>query len=102
MIAVGVLLPLSLACLGLLPRPGQPVLVFAAPSAGPSASARLVAAAGGTVLAPGPLADAALARSDAPDFAARLYAAGALLVVDAALAGPCTATPRSDPSLGSS
>ena len=66
--------------------PGRSVAVIA-----PS-GASAIAAAGGMLLdASGPIL---ITRSDDPDFVRRLYAAGALLVLDVEDAGGCTGRAR--------
>src|ERR1700681_2367492 len=72
------------AVFAFVPPPGRSVAVI-----GPAADARqAVVAAGGSVLRADRLM--VIARSDDPPFAARLYAAGALLALDAEDAGGCS------------
>ena len=66
--------------------------VFAAPGR----AIEVVSAANGNLLDAGAMV--AIARSDEPDFIRRLYAAGAILVVDARESGGCTGFPRKSTS----
>ncbi|MEM7530099.1 MAG: hypothetical protein AAF416_21010 [Pseudomonadota bacterium] len=76
--------PLAFAFAGLAPRPGEPMVVLAAPWAD---AARLALGAGGGLIAPGRLPAAALVWSENPSFADRLYDEGAWLVLDTDLSG---------------
>lgn len=67
--------------------PGTSVAIFAAPG---SALAAAVAAEGGLVDVGHVIV---IARFDDPGFVRRLYAEGALLVLDARMAGACTGLP---------
>jgi hypothetical protein len=71
------------AALAFRTEPGRSLAVFAPPGR----VLAVVVAAGGLPLQAG--GAIAIARSDAPDFVAQLYDAGALLVVDARRAGGC-------------
>jgi hypothetical protein len=79
-----------------LPRDGK-VAIVAAPGTGADAMARLVARAGGAIVRLGPTANVIVATSDAPGFVARLYGAGAWLVLDALVADACFSSPTRDP-----
>jgi len=72
------------AALAFVVPPGRPTAVFVPGGDG----ARVVAAAGGSLLRADALV--AIARSDDPGFVKRLYAEGALLVLDAEDAGGCS------------
>lgn len=78
---------LAPAALALAPRAGEPVAVVASPWA-PKAPA-IVAAADGVLIDAGRARIVAIATSDASDFVARLYRAGAALVLDGRGAGLC-------------
>lgn len=89
------LLPLIvLACLvvpvlvAAAPRPGRPVAVIAW-SAGVGGAAAIAARAEGELRSASRGNHIVIASSTAPDFVARLYGAGALLVVDATMAAAC-------------
>lgn len=82
------LLALAPALVLALPRDGA-VAVIAAPGTGADGMARLVAAAGGAIVRLGPAANVIVATSAEPGFVARLYGAGALLVLDAVAAQAC-------------
>lgn len=84
-IAACLLLPLLAAA---SPRPGQPVAVVAWSQQAGGAAA-IAARAEGELRSVNPGNRIAIASSSAPDFVARLYRAGALLVVDATLAAAC-------------
>lgn len=71
------------AALALRAEPGRALAVFAPPG---RVLGAVIAAGGLPVQAGGVIA---IARSQDPDFVHRLYAAGALLVVDARRAGGC-------------
>lgn len=75
------------------PSPGTGVAVLAWPGSGPEAALGLVVRADGRVLRVAARGWVALAHSDDPGFAARLYAAGAILVVPAG-PRPCSAPSR--------
>ena len=87
-VMVGMLTLLGLSAFALEPRAGEPVAVFA-PFMSADGVAGLVAAAGGALLAVGGRADVVIATAQEPGFSARLYAAGALLVLDARAAPWC-------------
>lgn len=70
------------------PRAGRPVAVFAWSSDSGGAAA-IAARADGELRSAGRNARIVIASSTAPDFVARLYGAGALLVVDATMAAAC-------------
>lgn len=70
------------------PRDGRPVAVFAWSSGGGGAAA-IAARADGELRSAGRNTRIVIASSTAPDFVARLYGAGALLVVDATMAAAC-------------
>lgn len=89
------LLPLiALVCLVLpvlvaaAPRPGRPVAVIAWSTAVGGAAA-IAARAQGELRSASGGNRIVIASSTAPDFVARLYGAGALLVVDATMAAAC-------------
>jgi len=73
----------------LAPQDGAPVAVILAPWAETGEAVEVVAAADGALLAASGGGRVAIARADAPGFAARLYAAGAALVIDAGAAAGC-------------
>ncbi len=77
------------AAIALAPKAARPVAIVAAPWAAAGEAARIVAAADGSMLAATGDGHVAIARSAADDFAARLYRAGALIVLDAALVAAC-------------
>ncbi|GJD52242.1 hypothetical protein OPKNFCMD_5005 [Methylobacterium crusticola] len=89
MLALPLLVPLS-------PRAGT-VAVVGAPWGGSAGTVAIIARAGGAILRPGGLGNVVVARSDLPDFVARLYAAGAWLVLDPAGAGGCAPPAPSRP-----
>lgn len=72
----------------LAPRAGEHLLVGASPFAPPGTVERLAVAAGGDLVA-STTGFTVVASSADPEFAARLYAAGALFVIDAAFAAGC-------------
>ena len=84
---VCLILPVAAA---LSPRPGEAVAVLSLPALGGSPAADAVAAAGGQLLDMLGGGRVAIARSDEPGFAKRLYAAGALLVFRAGSSGCAT------------
>ncbi len=70
--------------IGLMPRAGATqYAVLGPPWLGPGRMLALVDEAGGVPLDTGGWPNVVIARSDAPDFAAALYRAGAWLVLDA-------------------
>jgi len=71
----------------LQPRPGQPVAAWF--PQGDGAAITAVAKAEGGVLSAGPLRGVIQAQSDAPDFAARLRKAGAILVLASPAGAGC-------------
>lgn len=73
----------------LQPVRGEPVAVIVAPSSKLHDAVSVLAAADGELVATGAYPFVLIARSDQPDFARRLRAAGAWLVVDARLARAC-------------
>ncbi len=75
------------------PKQGRPVAVVG-PSARIEQTLGIVAEAGGRLLSLGPYASTVIAVSQDPDFAARLYAAGASLVIDASSANLCSPRTR--------
>jgi hypothetical protein len=77
----------------LAPQDGVPVAVILAPWADTGEAVEVVAAAQGSLLAASGSGRVAIARADAPGFAARLYAAGAALVIDAGAAAGCLTLP---------
>jgi hypothetical protein len=87
--------PIALA---LSPRDGEAVAVLAMPWPGASASAT-VAAADGRLLDLAGNQLLAIAIGGSPDFIARLYAAGALLVIDARAAALCFRTTSDTPRI---
>ncbi|MGY2049340.1 hypothetical protein [Methylobacterium sp. JK268] len=94
--AAGAALALGLAAPLAVPPARGPVAVVGPPGDGLPAVARIVAAAGGAILAQGRFGNLLVAVSDAPGFARRLYAAGAWLVLDPRLAVGCGPDPGSD------
>lgn len=82
-VAMALATPLLLAGATLWPRDGRAMAVVVAPYADSTAAIGVVIAAEGSIVAATPLASIVVARSDRPDFARRLYAAGAWLVLDA-------------------
>jgi len=70
------------------PRPGQPVAVLSW-SADHGGAAAIAARAEGDLRSASRSTRVVITSSAAPDFVARLYGAGALLVVDAAMAEAC-------------
>jgi len=70
------------------PRPGRPVAVFAW-SSDIGGAAAIAARANGELRSASRSNRIVIASSTAPDFVARLYGAGALLVVDATMAAAC-------------
>jgi hypothetical protein len=68
--------------------------VIARPGSHPSAVYEIVAQAGGTIVVPGALDNVVIAQSEAPDFRAKLIAAGAILVVNPLLASACQSASR--------
>ncbi|MBY0298177.1 MAG: hypothetical protein K2X71_19455 [Methylobacterium sp.] len=77
--------------LGLAAMPCGPVVAVLGP---PGDIGRIVARAGGAILRAGAAGNLLVARSDAPGFTLRLYAAGAWLVLDPMAAGGCEPLPR--------
>jgi TctA family transporter len=77
------------AAIALAPKAASPVAIVAAPWAAAGEAARIVAAADGSIMAATGDGHVAIARSGAQDFVARLYRAGALIVLDAALVAAC-------------
>jgi len=77
------------AALALAPKPGAPVAVIAFPWADDGAALRIVAAAQGDLIAAPRHGGIAIATSLAADFVARLYGAGAALVIDGAVLAGC-------------
>lgn len=73
----------------LSPASTDHVVVAVAPWAAEGVAELVVAAAGGRIVQGG--GTAIVAASDDADFVARLYAAGAMLVIDAGMAAGCTA-----------
>lgn len=71
------------------PKASSHVAVLVAPGSEPAEAVAVVARAGGEIVAPTGRDWAVVARSDDADFVTRLYAAGALVVVDALLAAGC-------------
>ncbi len=63
--------------------------VIAWPGSGETAAFDIVAAADGTIIAPGGMALSVVAQSNAPDFRARLWTAGAFLIINPLLVGGC-------------
>jgi hypothetical protein len=86
---------LAIAALTLQPGPaGEPVAVLFAPFTDADMPLRRVAAAGGEILRHGAAGSIVIARSDAPDFATRLYTQGALLVASGLAAWACAPATR--------
>jgi len=77
------------AALALAPKPAGPVAVVVAPWAESGEAARIVAAGNGTITGASHDGAVAIARSADADFVARLYRAGALLVLDAGAVAAC-------------
>ncbi|WP_210254063.1 hypothetical protein [Methylobacterium sp. 2A] len=90
--AVALITPLALLA---APQSDTVALVGGAGS-GSADVVRMVAEAGGSILNVGGRPDVVIARSDSAGFVARLYAAGARLVLDGGLAGGCGHTDRAD------
>jgi hypothetical protein len=84
-VAVTVLAPLAFAA---APKDGRPVAVITW-SASAGGAAAVAARADGVLVTAGAGNRVVIARAEAPGFAARLYAAGAALVLDGALATAC-------------
>ncbi|MGU3466340.1 hypothetical protein ACLBXO_15940 [Methylobacterium sp. C33D] len=85
----------------------ESVVVVGSPGSGTPDLARIVAAAGGTILSLGGRPSIVVARADGGGFARRLYGAGARLVLDGRLArycgrssGSADLTSRPGPGLG--
>jgi hypothetical protein len=85
----GVLFAGVLGAVALQAGPEGRFAVMAIPGSAPTRVYAIVAAAGGQIISGGGASTVAIARSDAPDFRSRLYAAGALLVFNPLLTGPC-------------
>lgn len=68
---------------------GETVAVLASSLRDPTGAYELVALAGGAIVGTSALPGLVLARSDDPAFVRRLYAAGALLVLDPHVTGGC-------------
>lgn len=89
MLGNGVLFAGVLGAIALQAGPGGRFAVMAMPGSAPTQVYAIVAMAGGQFISNGGVPNVAIARSDAPDFRSRLYAAGALLVFNPLLAEPC-------------
>ncbi len=74
------------------PRHGKAV-VFVAPWSEPGRAIEVIAAAGGSVLNGTGMSFAAIAQSDEPGFAFRLFKSGAMLVLDGSLSFLCRSKP---------
>jgi hypothetical protein len=88
------LLPAGIA---LAPKTGAPVAVIAAPWAIDGEAMRIVAAADGLVLGAARHGTIAISAPAAADFIARLYRAGAALVVDAGALSACLSVAGEQP-----
>jgi len=82
------------AALALAPKAAGPVAIIVAPWAAAGEAARIVAAVNGTIVGSARGGDVAIARFDSADFEARLYQAGALLVLDAGFVAACLTIER--------
>ncbi|HVI53158.1 MAG TPA: hypothetical protein VM661_18270 [Candidatus Sulfotelmatobacter sp.] len=90
--AVGLLVFSLIWSLGLTlwPRPGQPVAaIFPPAKAGAAAFSAAAAAGAESIFSFGGFASVVLTQSSNPDFPARLYGQGALIVLRAPLTGLC-------------
>lgn len=85
----------GLLLVAIQPRPGNAVAVIMPPWETASRTLQAIATADGRYMRQGLGGWVAIASSDRPDFAARLYAAGAWLVADPLVAGACIAERRS-------
>lgn len=81
-----------LTAAAVVPR-GDRALVFVPPWSEPDRIVRVIGAAGGSILNGTGVSYAAIAQSDRPDFALRLFQSGALLVLDGSLAYFCRSNP---------
>lgn len=80
-----------LAAAAIVPRNGQ-ALVIVPPWSGPARVLDVIAGAGGSVVNGTGAPYAAIAHSDQPGFALRLFKSGAVLVLDGSLAFFCRST----------
>ena len=87
-VAVGIVM------IGISPRSGDQVAVMVAPWQPSSAAMEVVAAAGGRFVRSGFADWVVVASSSRPDFASRLYSAGAWIVADPTAAGACLVEQR--------
>lgn len=81
-----------LTAAAVVPR-GEKALVFVAPWSEPDRVLEVIQSAGGSLLNGTGAPYAAIAQSDQPDFALRLFKSGALFVLDGSLAYFCRSTP---------
>ena len=86
---VGPLMALALLLLAGQPVEGRPVVALFPPGSGESQMIAAIAAAGGAVLALSSSRPVSVSTAETTDYAGRLYAAGAWLVLDAGLAKLC-------------
>jgi hypothetical protein len=77
-----------------MPVEGRHMVVAASPFAEAGTAERIVAAAGGSLVAGTRVAFAAIAESEDPDFVDALYRAGAVLVLDAGRSAGCSGQQR--------
>ncbi|SOE08439.1 hypothetical protein SAMN05877838_0159 [Hoeflea halophila] len=83
---------LVLSAAAITPRNGQ-ALVIVPPWSEPSRVVDVISQAGGSVINGTDAPYAAIAHSDEPGFAFRLFSSGAMLVLDGSLAFFCRSTP---------
>jgi hypothetical protein len=81
-----------LTAAAVVPRGGK-ALVFVAPWSEPDRVLEVIRSAGGSLLNGTGVPYAAIAQSDQPDFALRLFKSGAFFVLDGSLAYFCRSTP---------
>lgn len=86
---VGPLMALALLLLAGQPVEGQPVVALFPPGSGESRMIAAIAASGGAILALSSSRPVAVSTAETADYAGKLYAAGAWLVLDASLAKLC-------------
>lgn len=93
-LVLAVAAPVVAAVAGAWPHADQPLAVMVAPSATAGDAMRVVAAAGGMLVAATAFDTIVIARSPSPDFVGRLFAAGAWIVV----AAPSGCSPHRPPN----
>lgn len=86
---VGPLMAAAILLLAGQPVEGQPVMALFPPGSGEARMIDAIASSGGAVLALSSSRPLAVSTSETADYAGRLYAAGAWLVLDASLAKLC-------------